>query len=114
MQRAQRWRVAGYHPLGRGAPPRLRSDESAQRIAHDLVVAQQVASHLERAQRASHAATVRHRSEHLGPCDGADLVVGEIELGQARVALQRRSEQRASLRRSKRGRSKHSRSKHWP
>ena len=109
MQRAQRRRVAGYHPLGRGAPPRLRSDEIAQRIAHALVVAQPVASHLERAQRAPHTATVRHRSEHLSPRGGADLVVGEIELRQARVALQRRSEQHASLRRSE-----HSRSKHWP
>jgi len=109
VQRAQRWRVAGYHPLapvGIGDP-----DEIAQRVAHGPVVAEQVTSHLKGAQSASHAALVRDRSQHLRPRRGADLVVGEIELRQARVALERRGEQLAALHRSKRGRSERGRRK---
>ena len=113
VQRAQCWRVAGYHPLGWGAPrpggvtrvcsARGRPDEGAQRAAHDLVVAEQVAAHLEGAQRAPHALLVGRRGEHLGPCGGADLVVGEVELREARVAPEGRGEQRATLRRGEVG-----------
>ena len=113
VQRAQSWRVAGYHPLGWGAPrpggvtrvcsARGRPDEGAQRAAHDLVVTEQVAAHLEGAQRAPHALLVGRRGEHLGPCGGADLVVGEVELREARVAPEGRGEQRATLRRGEVG-----------
>ena len=78
---------------------RGRPDEGAQRAAHDLVVTEQVAAHLEGAQRAPHALLVGRRGEHLGPCGGADLVVGEVELREARVAPEGRGEQRATLRR---------------